>query len=151
MAYNDYHDLYDVCQARSCYKILCTQNLSMMTSSNGNIFRVTGPLFGEFTGHRWIPRTKANDAELWCFLWSVPWIRGWVNNCEAGDLGRQRAHYDVIAMHTVNPVCLLLLMVTSKRNSVSHSVISKSVLCLIFLQEKYSITCVISVSRNNRE
>ena len=30
----------------------------MMTSSNGNIFRVTGHLCGEFTGHRWIPRTK---------------------------------------------------------------------------------------------
>ena len=44
----------------------------MMTSSNGNIFRVTGPLWGEFTGHRWIPLTKASDAELWCFLWSAP-------------------------------------------------------------------------------
>ena len=22
--------------------------------------------------HRWIPRTKASDAELWCFLWSAP-------------------------------------------------------------------------------
>ena len=28
---------------------------NLMTSSNGNIFRVTGPLCGEFTGHRWIP------------------------------------------------------------------------------------------------
>ena len=44
---------------------------NMMTSSNGNIFRVTGPLCGEFTGPRWIPRTKASDAELWCFLWSA--------------------------------------------------------------------------------
>ena len=44
----------------------------MMTSSNGNIFRVTGPLCGEFTGYRWNPRTKASDAELWCFLWSAP-------------------------------------------------------------------------------
>ena len=44
----------------------------MMTSSNGNIFRVTCPLCGEFTGLRWIPRTKASDAELWCFLWSAP-------------------------------------------------------------------------------
>ena len=35
-----------------------------MTSSNGNIFRVTGHLCGEFTGLRWIPRTKASDAEL---------------------------------------------------------------------------------------
>ena len=30
----------------------------MMTSSNGNIFRVTGHLCWEFTGLRWIPRTK---------------------------------------------------------------------------------------------
>ena len=44
----------------------------MMTSSNGNVFCVTGPLCGEFTGHRWIPHTKAGDAEQWCFLWSVP-------------------------------------------------------------------------------
>ena len=27
---------------------------------------------GVFAGHRWIPRTKASDAELWCFLWSAP-------------------------------------------------------------------------------
>ena len=40
----------------------------MMTSSNANIFRVTGSLCGEFTGHRWIPRTKVSDAELWCFF-----------------------------------------------------------------------------------
>ena len=59
----------------------------MMTSSNGNIFRVTGPLCGEFTGPRWIPRTKASDAELWCFL-----------HRETGDLRRQCGHYDVIVM-----------------------------------------------------
>ena len=29
----------------------------MMTSSNGNIFRVTGPLSGDFTILRWISRT----------------------------------------------------------------------------------------------
>ena len=44
----------------------------MMTSSNGYNFRVSGPLCGKFTGHRWIPITKASDAELWCFLWSAP-------------------------------------------------------------------------------
>ena len=38
----------------------------MLTSSNGNIFRVTGHLCGEFTGPRW-----RSDAELWCFLWSA--------------------------------------------------------------------------------
>ena len=30
----------------------------MMTSSNGNIFRVTGHLCGEFTDPRWIPRQR---------------------------------------------------------------------------------------------
>ena len=49
-----------------------THKNDMMTSSNGNIFHVTGPLCGEFTGHRWIPLTKASDVELWCFLWSTP-------------------------------------------------------------------------------
>ena len=44
----------------------------MMTSSNGNIFRVTGHLCGEFTGPRWILHTKASDAELWFLLWSAP-------------------------------------------------------------------------------
>ena len=43
----------------------------MMKSSNGNIFRVTAHLCGEFTCPRWIPRTNASDAELWCFLWSA--------------------------------------------------------------------------------
>ena len=46
--------------------------LSMMTSSNGNIFRLTDPLNAEFTGLRWISRTKASEAELWWFLWSAP-------------------------------------------------------------------------------
>ena len=50
--------------------VLCFNRpmLLIMTSSKGNIFRVTGPLWGEFTGHRWIPLTKASDAELWCFF-----------------------------------------------------------------------------------
>ena len=76
----------------------------MMTSSNGNIFRVTDPLCEEFTGHRWIPRTKASDAELWCFLWTISdaWINCWVNNRVAGDLRRYRAHYDVTVMQDCN-------------------------------------------------
>ena len=48
---------------------------SMMTSSNENVFRVTGHLCGEFTGHR--------------------------NNREAGDLRRYHAHYDVIVLHMI--------------------------------------------------
>ena len=70
-----------------------------MTSSNENIFHVTGPLWGEFTGDRWIALTKTNDVELWCFLWSMPEKKnGWGNNRDAGDLRRHRAHYDVTVM-----------------------------------------------------
>ena len=43
----------------------------MMTSSNASIFRIASPLWGESTGHRWIPLKKASGAELWCFLWSA--------------------------------------------------------------------------------
>ena len=43
-------------------------SVGMMTSSNGNVFRVTCPVCGEFTSHRWIPLTKASDAKLWCFF-----------------------------------------------------------------------------------
>ena len=68
----------------------------MLTSSNGNIFRVSGPLCGEFTG----PLTKASDAELWCFSLICTWINGWVNNREAGDLRRHRVHYGVTVMWT---------------------------------------------------
>ena len=39
-----------------------------------------------------------SDAELWCFLWSMHWTNGWVNNREADDLGRHRAYFDVIVM-----------------------------------------------------
>ena len=35
-------------------------------------FRFTGRLWGESTGHRWIPLTKVSGTEPWCFLWSAP-------------------------------------------------------------------------------
>ena len=88
-----------------------------MTSSNGNIFRVTGPLCGEFTGLRWIPRTKASDAELWCLLWSKPEQTTGQKHRDAGDLRRHRAYYDVIVRPEVSliwintPEFLLLLIV----------------------------------------
>ena len=94
-----------------------------MTSSNGNIFCVTGLLRWKFPCQRWIPLTNASDAELWCFLylrrWSVnsltkatnaelwcffgicAWTNDWVNNRYADDLGRHRARYDVTVMKSV--------------------------------------------------
>ena len=63
-----------------------------MTSSNGNIFRVTDPLCGEFTGH------KGQWRGVLMFSLICAWTNGWVNNRDAGDLRRHRAHYDVFVM-----------------------------------------------------
>ena len=72
--------------------------ISMMTSSNGNIFCVTGHLCGEFTGPRWIPAHKGQWRGALMFSLICVWINEWVNNREAGDLRRYRAHYCVIVM-----------------------------------------------------
>ena len=64
----------------------------MVTSSNGKHF----PRYWPFVWR--VHRSPASNADLWCFLWSAPWINGWLNNREAGDLRRHRAHYDVIVM-----------------------------------------------------
>ena len=39
-------------------------------------------LCGEFTGHRWIPLTKASDGAL-MFALICTWLKAWVNNHEA--------------------------------------------------------------------
>ena len=59
-----------------------------MTSSNGNIFRVSGHLCGEFPTQR--PVTRSFDV-----FFDLRLNNGWVNNGEAGDLRHYRAHYDV--------------------------------------------------------
>ena len=70
----------------------------MMTSSNGNIFRATGPLCGELTGHRWIPHTKGQWRRALRFSLICFWINDWVNNRKAGDLRRHNGPYGVIIM-----------------------------------------------------
>ena len=68
----------------------------IMTSSNGNIFRVTGPLCGEFTGHRWIPLTQWCGALMFTLI--CTWTKGWANNRNAGEIRRHRARHDVTVM-----------------------------------------------------
>ena len=71
---------------------------TMMTSSNGNIFRLTGHLCGEFTGSRVNYSHKGQWRGALIFSLICVWINGWVNNREAGDMRRNQAHYDVIVM-----------------------------------------------------
>ena len=67
----------------------------MMTSSNGNIFRVTGPLWGAFTGQQWISLTKASNVDV---FFDLHLNKRLSKNRDAGDLRRNRAHYDVTVM-----------------------------------------------------
>ena len=55
------------------------------------------PVSGEFPTQR--PVTRSFDDSLTCAR-----IIGWVNNPEAGDVRRHRAHYDVIVINTVEHV-----------------------------------------------
>ena len=78
-----------------------------MTSSNGSIFRVTGPLWGNSP----VPVNFSHKGQwrraLMFSLISV-WINGWVNNREAGDLRRHRGHYDASIM-SCSPIKFLRL------------------------------------------
>ena len=69
----------------------------MMTSSNETIFRVTGPLCGEFTGPGEFPAQRPATRGFDVFF-DLHWINDWVNNRQAGDLYRYRTHYDGIVM-----------------------------------------------------
>ena len=64
----------------------------MITSSNGNIFRVTGHLSLVTSPH------KGQWHGALVFSLICVWINDRVNNLKAGDLSRYRAHYDVIVM-----------------------------------------------------
>ena len=82
---------------------------------NGNIFRVTGSLWREFTDDRCVPLTKATDAELWCFLWSAPKERVEANHQDAGDLRHHRAHNDITVMkqYLTGVTTIILAQVTT--------------------------------------
>ena len=58
---------------------------------------LTGHLCGEFTGPVQFPHKGQWRGALMFSLICI-WINGWVNNREAGDWRRYRAHYDVTVM-----------------------------------------------------
>ena len=66
-----------------------------MTSSNGMIFRVTGPLCGEFTGPGEFP-TQGPVTRSFDIFFDMRHV--WVNTRDAGDLRCHCTHHDVIIM-----------------------------------------------------
>ena len=87
----------------------------MMTSSNGNIFRVTGPLCGMNSPQkgRW---RRALVLSLICAR-----TNGWANNRDGGDLRRHRARYDAtVMMHPIGSHVCTVIPYANKFATVSH-------------------------------
>ena len=76
-----------------------------MMSSNENISRVTGPLCGEFTRHRWIPHTQRPVTRSFGVFLDLR-----LNKREAGDLGCHCAHYDFTVMEWYNNFDMKILL-----------------------------------------
>ena len=70
----------------------------MMTSSNGNIFRVSGHLCGSPVNSS--HKGQWRGALMFSLIYAR--INGWVNTDEAGDLRRHHANYDVIVMRNAS-------------------------------------------------
>ena len=72
----------------------------MMSSWNGNIFRVTGHLCGEFYRSSVNSPHKGQWRGALMFSLICAWINDWVNSRGASELRRHRAHNNVIIMAT---------------------------------------------------
>ena len=83
----------------SCFVMGCCDlalnDFTMMTSSNGNIYRVTGPLCGEFTGPGEIPAQRPVTRSFDVFFDLRPNKR---LSKQPWGLRRHRCHYDVNVM-----------------------------------------------------
>ena len=81
----------------------------MMTSWNENISHVTGPLCGEFGGHRWssqrpvtrnfdvivdLRQNKRLSKQSGCWWFGTPW-RSWWSHCNGEVMGKLNAGYHI--------------------------------------------------------
>ena len=82
---------------------------------------------------RYCPFVRGIHKGQWrgAFMFSLicPWINRWVNNREAGDLRRYRAHYDVIVMNELMPMTTCTSATTygiwdTKGNQISNQVMA---------------------------
>ena len=76
-------------------RVWLKSTIHIMTSPNGNIFRVTGSLWGEGN-----PPVMMNSLRKGQWRGALMFfICAWTNVWDTGDLRRHRTHYDVTAMN----------------------------------------------------
>ena len=121
---------------------------TMMTSSNGNIFRVAGPLCGEVTGPGEFPAQRPVTRSFDVLL-VYAWINDWVNNSEAGDLRRHRGHYDVNVMTMHDTTATTHHEIISLCGLLTTQIIKRDLLHLEMYNTAYLITlyvwCIIAL------
>ena len=85
---------------------ICLNPILMMTSSNGNIYPVTGPLCGEFTGEFHLKRPETQSFDVFFYLRLIKRLskqsRGWWSETPPRTLWRHC---------NVSKLCLSLLSI----------------------------------------
>ena len=108
-----------ICMRQLSHELLWRTILTWRRHQMETSIALLALLWGETTGHRWIPLTKASDAVLWCFLWSAP-EQTQANNRDVGDLRRHHAHYDVIVVRVQSGRCSSRCIECSEDNKPSR-------------------------------
>ena len=127
-------------------RCVVTLHNSTMTPSNGNTFRVTSPLCGEFTGHRWVPFTKPVMRASF-FSLACAWSNGWVKNADAGDSRRHRAHHDVTVMLSFPAHCqLMCVKLILHMPGISSGFVTHTCFIMGFSQSATPRTCLFVIN-----
>ena len=93
-----------------------------------------------FTGHPWIPLTKASDAELWFFSLICAWTNGWANNRNAAELRRHGAHYDVIVVTSMDVLLLSKCFSPSWTQREYRRICSHNGAGILFMNTNFKLT-----------
>ena len=96
-------------------------HLSTHSTATHSYFSFFGVLW--YSGNSWPVNSPHNDQWRKALTFSLicAWINGWVNNREAGDLRRHRAHSDVIVMpRRLCNIFLLVLWISTSRYRITR-------------------------------
>ena len=117
----------------------------IMTSSNGNIFRVTGPLCGNSPNRSPVNSPHKNQWRG-ALMFSLICARkkDWVNNREAGDWKHHRAHYADTVMYMVFFVRILNCIRENYQKSMRKLLVTNSHTKRIKYMRPFSFHCTVS-------
>ena len=111
----------------------------VMMTSNGNIFRFTGPLWGEPLVTGGFSLQGPVTISLIC-----AWTNSWANSQDAGDFKRHRTDYDVIVMTGV----IVGLFLCHWGNYDSHATTTPqlrneaNIVCIFLSRELTTLLCM---------